>query len=68
MTHFSVLIFGLINGLIVAERLREAPTGQIFLHQNLFSFKLDRIATSGIGHNSTIIGIIFPVIVVIALR
>ena len=47
---------------------RDAPTGHIFLHQYLFSLKLNRTAITGIGHNSTMIGIILPVIVVIALR
>jgi hypothetical protein len=47
---------------------KDAPTGQIFLHQYLFSLKLARIATAGIADSSMMMGIILPVMLVKALR
>ena len=61
MMHLSAFTVGLISGLNDPAMFRDAPTGQIFLHQYLFSLRLKRIATTGIAHSSTMIGISFPV-------
>ncbi len=46
----------------------DVPTGQIFLHQYLFIFRLARMAITGIAQSSRIMGIIAPVILVNDLR
>jgi hypothetical protein len=68
ITHFSGFTVGLISGLNDPAMFKDAPTGQIFLHQYLFSLKLARIATAGIADSSMMMGIILPVMLVKALR
>ena len=66
--HRSAFTVGFKNGLTEPAMLSVAPTGQIFLHQYLFSRRLARTAITGIAQSSRMIGIILPVRDVHALR